>query len=414
MAKKILITGANYNNKGAQSMLFITIDELKKRIPDCDIYFGCGLMDPKVEHGAFKQICYSREGRYIAVGGRKAVFNYGVAVAKALIAICKGKKAPYLFRFMDVRKYTPQMDLIIDVSGFTLGDKWSRRTNENFLNVIRLAKRYDIPMFVMPQSFGPFAFPDKLKDLKKEIAKLLAYPKVVFAREKEGYDFLTKDFGLTNVELSSDLVLQNTGVDLNNIFTVIPKLHVPQITTSGNVAVIPNSQCFRHGEEERILEIYRQLLDVLLKAGRNVYVFQHSGEDFPYCKKIVEQYGEHERLHLLQQNLSCLEYDVFVRQFDCIICSRFHGIVHAYRNHVPVLALGWAVKYRELTALVGQSRYIYDITAPDCDVQGMKAALSHMLEHIEEEQQTIEECVQKIQADNCFSCISEWVKEENE
>ena len=37
---KILIVGANFNNKGAQSMLFITMDELKKRFPDCEIFFG--------------------------------------------------------------------------------------------------------------------------------------------------------------------------------------------------------------------------------------------------------------------------------------------------------------------------------------------------------------------------------------
>lgn len=33
MASKILIVGANFENKGAQSMLFITVDELKKRMP---------------------------------------------------------------------------------------------------------------------------------------------------------------------------------------------------------------------------------------------------------------------------------------------------------------------------------------------------------------------------------------------
>ena len=97
MSKKILITGANYNNKGAQSMLFVTMDEVKKRIPDCEIYFGCGLMDPKVDNASFRQICYSREGRYIALGGGQAVFNFGVAMVKAVLALLKGKKAPFLF-----------------------------------------------------------------------------------------------------------------------------------------------------------------------------------------------------------------------------------------------------------------------------------------------------------------------------
>ena len=67
MSLKVLITGANYNNKGAQSMLFVTIDEIKKRIPDSEIYFGCGLNDPVLKNVCFRQLCFSREGRYIAL-----------------------------------------------------------------------------------------------------------------------------------------------------------------------------------------------------------------------------------------------------------------------------------------------------------------------------------------------------------
>ena len=45
---KVLIVGANFNNKGAQSMLFITVDELKRRVPDSEIYYaGCDVFDDK-------------------------------------------------------------------------------------------------------------------------------------------------------------------------------------------------------------------------------------------------------------------------------------------------------------------------------------------------------------------------------
>lgn len=38
MVKRVLIVGANFENKGSQSMLFITVDEIKKRISDCEIF----------------------------------------------------------------------------------------------------------------------------------------------------------------------------------------------------------------------------------------------------------------------------------------------------------------------------------------------------------------------------------------
>lgn len=413
MPVNVLITGANFNNKGAQSMLFVAIDELRKRIPDSEIYFGCGLGDPALHQVHFRQICFSREGRYIALGGGQAVFNFLVAVAKACIWTVKGKRSN-LWNFFDVSKYIADMDLIVDVSGFALGDKWSKRTNENFLNTIRLARRHNIPMYIMPQSFGPFQYSRKLEYLKEEIAELLKYPKVVYAREQEGYELLTRDFGLTNVRLSCDLVLQNTGIDYGNIYEKMPPLCLPEIKTKKNVGIVPNKHCFRHGNDEQILAHYRRMIDCLLEGGREVYIFRHSGEDMPYCVKIAEMYDREERVHLLKNDFSCMEYDAFVNNFEFILCSRFHGIVHAYRNAVPVIALGWAVKYRELTAAVGQSAYIFDITDPACDGDKLTEAVNHMMEHIDEEKNTITRCVEALQKQNCFVCISEWKKENHE
>lgn len=413
MSVKVLITGANFNNKGAQSMLYITIDEVKKRIPDSEVYFGCATGDPKLDNILFRQINFSREGRYIALGGGQAVFNFAVAIAKAVIFMTKGKKSN-IWNFFDAKKYISDMDLIIDVSGFALGDKWSKRTNENFLNTIRLAKRHNIPIFIMPQSFGPFKYSEKLEYLHNEIKVLLAYPEVVFAREQEGYDFITKDYGLTNVKLSRDLVLQNKEVDMSKIYKTALALNVPTLTTEGNVGILPNNQCFVHGDEEMVLCHYKAIVDELLSHNKNVYLFRHSAEDLTYCKKIAEMYEGVERVHLLENNFSCLEYDEFVKNFEFIICSRFHGIVHAYKNYVPAIALGWAVKYHELTKAVGQEAYIFDITDKACNQEKLVQAVSNMIANVKNEKEMIEKHVLELQSENCFECLSEWVRKNHE
>lgn len=413
MSVNVLIAGANFNNKGAQSMLFVAIDEIKKRIPDCEVYFGCGLGDPRLDNVCFKQICFSREGRYIALGGGQAVFNFFVAIAKACIKFAKGKRSN-LWNFLDAKKYIQSMDLIVDVSGFALGDKWSRRTNENFLNTIRLAKEYNIPIFIMPQSFGPFNYQPGLEDIRDEIADLLQYPAAVYAREKEGYEFLTRDFGLVNVSLSNDLVLQNKGVELKNIYLAPPVLSLPEITTQHNVGIVPNVQCFKHGSAETVLNVYRAVINELLSQNKEVYVFRHSGEDLAVCKRIAEMFESESHVHLLYNDFSCLEYDAFVKNFEFIICSRFHGIVHAYKNYIPAIALGWAVKYKELTESVGQSSYIFDITAKTCDEAAVVDAVKRMIENINIERDVIQRHVLGIQSGNCFECISEWVKDNNE
>ena len=37
--QNILITGANFANKGAQAMLFVTISEARKRYPNANIFY---------------------------------------------------------------------------------------------------------------------------------------------------------------------------------------------------------------------------------------------------------------------------------------------------------------------------------------------------------------------------------------
>lgn len=413
MAVNVLITGANYNNKGAQSMLFITIDEILKRIPGAEIYFGCGAMDPVLEDVNFKQVCFAREGRYIALAGKGAVINYGIAIAKACIATAKGKKRQS-WRFLDVKKYIGKMNLIIDVSGFALGDKWSVRTNENFLNIIRLARQYNIPIFIMPQSFGPFHFSQKASYIKDEIKDLLAYPKIVFAREQEGYRFLTEDFGLTNVRLSYDLVLQNKGVCAKSIYKTVPDMNLPPVKTMHNVAVIPNVKCILHSDEGQIMSRYKGIVDELLDRQREVYLFRHSGEDLPICKKIAAMYTDNPHVHFIEQEFSCFEYDEFVKRFDFIICSRYHGIVHAYRNCVPALALGWAVKYKELTKAVGQEQYMVNFTSDTCKTEDIIKLVDKMIDHFQEEKEIIDEKVKRIQTENCFECLTDWVNSKNE
>ena len=64
---------------------------------------------------------------------------------------------------------------------------------------------------------------------------------------------------------------------------------------------------------------------------------------------------------MIEQELSCVEFDRFVQQFDYVVASRFHAIVHAYKNGVPAIALGWATKYRELLEMFGQGEYRFDV-----------------------------------------------------
>ena len=256
--KKFMITGANFRNKGAQAMLFVTVSELRQRYPDCEIFFATG-EDLNVDAYQFKTIKYKYRLKQIALGGfngfRQFVTSILVDFVKLVIRYPE-KKGGYF----TLQKMLPQMDLIIDISGFSLGDQWNRQGQEEYLDNVRLAKKYHVKMVLMPQSFGPFHYNSEQEALHAEIRELLPYPAVIFAREQEGAVLLKEQYNLKNVRQSPDLVLQNKKIDFGRVFVKEPVMNVPNDILPHSVAIIPNKKCFQHGEKESLLSLYQKLI----------------------------------------------------------------------------------------------------------------------------------------------------------
>lgn len=401
---KVLIVGANYNNKGAQSMLFITVDEIKKRFSEADIYFATAeIIDEK--NLTFKRIYYNELSKSIALGGITGKIAFIKSIIKDCVKFIIGKRNN-LWMSLDLKHLLPTINLIIDVSGFNLGKKWSVDIQEAYLTNIKLAKKYNIDMYLMPQSFGPFDYDKDKKFLLDEINDLLQYPIRIYARENNGYKLLVKNFGLRNVELSADLVLQNSGIELEHIYKTKMEIELPLIASESCVAIIPNNQCIRYGNKDVIIDIYKRIIEQLLVAKKEVYIFRHSGEDLRVCKWIKDSFIDNDHVHMLDNDFNCIEYSEFIKGFQFVICSRFHGIVHAYRNFIPCIALGWAAKYQELTKVVDQEKYSFDITSQSFNASDVMFKLSYMIDHFKDESNLIQKNVVRIQRDNCFSFLN--------
>lgn len=103
--------------------------------------------------------------------------------------------------------------------------------------------------------------------------------------------------------------------------------------------------------------------------------------------------------------MDCLEFNQFIQSFDYIIGSRYHAIVHAYKNSVPCIVLGWADKYRELLKQFGQEKYMFDVRA-DIDQEAVLQSVICMENQWMTEKRVIERCLQKYQKYNCFDILS--------
>lgn len=366
--KEFLITGAQFMNKGAQSMLFTAVSEIRDRFDDAVIWF-----------------CPN----YAYEEHRKISDQY-----KMLFLLDGMERGSTLYEIM------PRLCAVIDVSGYALTSNDSVNKTDRILNFLRLADDFKTPIFLMPQSVGPFDYDERRSLI---IGKVLSYADTIFVRERSGYEHLINTYGLSNVKYSRDLVLQNTDINPDHIYANKKRRKEFHLATDNNVALIPNVQNYRNGNPQDVLKLYRDIVSELLLLGKNVYIISHS-DDESICDDIYASYRNDMGVYLFEGEFDCLEFGQLLENFQYIIGSRYHAIVHAYKKHIPCIAIGWAEKYQELLESFGQEKYLFDVRCK-IDTEEVLTMLRTMDRLYMTEAAKIAEILPKIQMESCFDVL---------
>lgn len=400
-----MIIGGGFRNKGAMSMLLTMVSELRKRYDNCEIYFATGeKIDTKLYK--FHKIKYTHGTKQIAIGGMNTIKGYCYSVIADAVNFVLNKHT-FKGHYFDLKKLMPQLDLVLDISGFGLGDKWGKVAHEEYYDSIILAKKYNVKMILMPQSFGPFYYNSDMQYLNEKNRELLKYPYVIYAREPQGESMLKELYNLDNVRRTPDLVIQNKEINLKMVFNGEPDINIPENIGDNSVAIIPNMKCFKNRETSKMLELYKNIILKLLDNSMEVCVFRHSYEDLDICKSIKEIFRDDERVRLFENDFSCIEYCEIIKKFRFSVVSRFHGVVHSYKNDIPCIVLGWAVKYNELAKDMDQAEFAFDITDNSFNEKEVIGKVEKMFQTCDEQKEKIKKRLEEIQCFNCFKVLEE-------
>lgn len=391
--RNIIITGGELFNKGAQAMTFITVAEIRKRFPNHAIYLlsEMDLARPETERNKY---AFGFTGWY-PIKFARCQNNFPLRM------LCKLRNGRELAEAEVVYK---NCDAMIDISGYALGSNWSLQNNSRYLNHLEFAQAFGIPVYLMSQSFGPFTFGADHPGIDARCRKLLPICRAILAREQEGYDALVNTYGLTNVRMAPDLVLNNKGIDLKHIFREVPELRLPQIAPN-SMAIVPNGRNLSVGNADAVLDLYCAAIRQGLKQGKTVYLLHHATSDANICTRLKAQFAEESRVVVLEQEFSCLEFNELVKRFDYMVASRFHSIVHAYKNGVPCITLGWAKKYEDLLAQFEQGDYLFDVRNSPNE-ENLTAAMERLNCFREKESATILSHLADVQQDNVFDVLT--------
>ena len=354
MGKRFLVFGAGFENKGAQAMIFVTVKNILQKFPDAEIFLP--VTDSLKNDYKFTPIFIDSYGYNYAYGGMNAIKHYVKAGIKKLLG-----NGTSFDNIKNLKELTPTLDAMINISGYNLSSAFPMDINLHYLNMLDLMKKYKVPYYLMPQSFGPCNYGENQEYMDNRIKEALGGAKQIFARENEGYKLLTEKYGLTNVVLAPDIVLLSEEFDLSAVKNAAEELDVPTLNTKNNVAIIPNSRNSALGNEDHVMKTYQSIINILLEHNRNCYLMIHSNEDLKLCKRIKRCYEDNDSVIVIDREFSSFEFGVFVRQFDFLVASRYHSVVHSYKQGVPCLVLGWATKYIEMMKLVEQEEYNLDV-----------------------------------------------------
>lgn len=404
MKKYILITGCAYYNKGSQAMLFNSVDELKRRYPDKEIIM-LSSMDYKKDNSIYAFRVFPD---YLA---RLLPFPMSM-VRKIGKIVMGGKTNP------DEKLLVKELDeilrdtyMIVDAAGYALSSRWKPEwRNLIYLMKIAVAKKYNIPMYLMQQSFGPFEYTGFIgKIIYHYVKKFMQYPRIVFAREKEGYESVTMIRKGKTMRMD-DIVLLNKTIDLSHVYAEKIRFNLQKLEgIQPKVAIIPNMTCIEQAtDREALMKLYSKIVDVLL-PDYEVYIVKHSNDDEEACKLIKGMFANDERVKLVIEEFNCIEFEYLVKQFDFCVASRFHSIVHSFKNGVPCLVLGWAVKYADLLSSFDQIQYLFDVR-DTLDEDKILEKLANLVTEHANESHVILENLNRIQSVDAYDIVDEDVK----
>lgn len=344
--KNVIITGGQLFNKGAQAMVFTVVHELKKRFSDHDIYIISNL--------DYRRRSKEERDKYLfnIIPNR----SYDLTFGKLKIFYKKEKHEEAI----NLEKILENTSFAIDISGYALSSQFNIDINKFYLSNIALFKKYDIDMYIFPQSIGPFNYKFYEKIIYYPLLFwYLKYPKKLYCRENDGRKEIKK-FTRKNVKKHVDIVLTQNVIDPANIFR--NEFQIKKISVKSNaVGIIPNSRIIEHNGSNGIMSMYRNMISYLLTNNKTVYILRHSFGDLELCIEIKNMFKDQRNVILIKDDLNVFELNHLIKQFDFIIGSRYHSIIHSYKNGIPALIIGWAVKYFELAKEFNQLGYHFDI-----------------------------------------------------
>ena len=276
---------------------------------------------------------------------RAELLRYGVDLGRVVSLVPRKLRRRYGFITHD------EVDVVFDAAGFAYSDKWGIQPSRDLAARAKQLKSSGKRFILLPQAFGPFGS----EAIREAIREAIDHVDLAFARDAVSYQNLVSVVGeRRNIRRAPDFTNVLSAVDV----AIEPAPLAPR------VAIVPNCRMLdKTGAQEGDLYVaLMQRAAVRMRdAGLVPFLLIHEGPDDMRVGERINAALSPKMEVVWPRNP--LVAKAIIKSCEAIIASRFHALVSALAQGVPVIGFTWSHKYEELLADYGCPECLLPLSA---------------------------------------------------
>ena len=344
MPKIFEIRKAGFENKGAAMMLIAATQQVQKQFPGARVVMAPDQGSPyeaRARHGLWQRV---------------ELIRYGVDLGSAVNLL--PSKLRNRFGFVT----GSEVDVILDAACLAYSDQWGAQHTEDLAARAIQWKRAGKRLVLLPQAFGPFSS-DRIRGAISTIAD---HADLIFARDKYSLDHMVRTVG------QRDSI--RLAPDFTNLLAAVPTTSRPN--GKNLVAIVPNARMLDKTSED-VGNAYSNFLErvagKLQTAGMSPFFLIHEGAgDLALAHQINTHFPIPLEIWVAQD---AQEAKGLIGACTAMVGSRYHALISALSQGVPVIGTGWSHKYRALFEDYECLHMLAEVTAPEPE---LFETLSHL------------------------------------
>ena len=227
-----------------------------------------------------------------------------------------------------------EIQSVFDISGFIYSDEFGEKPCQRMADYYTKLHQSGAKIILMPQAMGPFSKPI----VRKSVLKIIDSAKLIFIRDDVSFDYVTKLVGhLEKIVYAPDFTFSLKGKEQKKYNDF-----------KDRVCIIPNDNLFSSHtiEKNKYVGLLKSIISFCNQRKIRPFLLLH---EYNKDKDLLDNLnGEIERSLDIVSESDPLVLKAIIGNSKLIISSRYHGLINALYQSVPVIATGWSHKYEAL------------------------------------------------------------------